>query len=59
MDGNDEAEAERRSRREVETLLDLMRDYLDVDSPADLGRGDLKELLLRIYPRKITVFDRG
>jgi hypothetical protein len=42
---------------EVETLLDLMRDYLDIESPADLGEGDLKELLLSIYPRKITVFD--
>ena len=42
---------------EVETLLGLMRDYLDVESPADLGAGDLKELLLRIYPRKITVLD--
>jgi hypothetical protein len=42
---------------EVETLLDLMRDYLDIDGPADLGEGDLKELLLRIYPRKMTVFD--
>jgi hypothetical protein len=43
--------------REVETLLDLMRDYLDIDRPADLGEGDLKELLLSIYPRKMTVFD--
>ena len=42
---------------EVETLLDLMRDYLDVEGPADLGEGDLIELLLRIYPRKMTVFD--
>jgi hypothetical protein len=42
---------------EVETLLDLMRDYLDVDGPAELGAGDLKELLLRIYPRKITALD--
>src|SRR6476646_3895597 len=42
---------------EVETLLALMRDYLDVEGPADLGAGDLKELLLSIYPRKITVFD--
>src|SRR4029077_3162180 len=42
---------------EVETLLDLMRDYLDVEGPAELGAGDLKELLLRIYPRKITVLD--
>ncbi len=42
---------------EAETLLDLMRDYLDVEGPADLGEGDLRELLLRIYPRKMTVFD--
>src|SRR6266568_3915391 len=42
---------------EVETLLDLMRNYLDVEGPADLGAGDLRELLLRIYPRKMTVFD--
>ena len=42
---------------EVETLLDLMRDYLDVERPADLGPGDLRELLLQIYPRKVTVFD--
>jgi hypothetical protein len=42
---------------EVETLLDLMRNYLDVEGPADLGPGDLRELLLQIYPRKITVFD--
>jgi len=42
---------------EAQTLLDLMRDYLDVEGPADLGAGDLTELLLRIYPRKITVLD--
>jgi hypothetical protein len=42
---------------EVGTLLDLMRDYLDIDRPADLGEGDLKELLLSVYPRKMTVFD--
>ncbi len=42
---------------EVETLLDLMRDYLGIDRPADLSEGDLRELLLSIYPRKITVFD--
>jgi hypothetical protein len=44
---------------EVETVLDLMRDYLDVEGPADLGEGDLKELLLWIYPRKITVLDQA
>jgi hypothetical protein len=42
---------------EVETLLDLMRDYLDIEGPADLGEGDLRELLLSVYPRKMTVFD--
>ena len=42
---------------EVETLLDLMRDYLDLEGPAGLGEGDLTELLLTIYPRKITVLD--
>jgi hypothetical protein len=42
---------------EVETLLGLMRDYLDIEGPAELGEGDLQELLLRIYPRKVTVFD--
>jgi hypothetical protein len=42
---------------EVETLLDLMRDYLGAEGPADLGEGDLNQLLLRIYPRKITVLD--
>jgi hypothetical protein len=42
---------------EVETLLDLMRNYLDVEGPADLGAGALRELLLQIYPRKVTAFD--
>jgi hypothetical protein len=42
---------------ELETLLDLMRNYLGIERPADLGQGDLEELLLRVYPRKITVLD--
>jgi hypothetical protein len=42
---------------ELRILFDLMRDYLDIDRPADLGEGDLEELLLHIYPRKITVLD--
>ena len=42
---------------ELQFLLDLMRGYLEIDRPADLGEGDFKELLLRIYPRKMTVFD--
>jgi hypothetical protein len=45
--------------RELEPLLDLMRDHLGIDHPADLGPGDLEELLLRVYPRKITVLDRA
>ncbi len=44
---------------ELGTLLDLMRDYLGIDRPADLGEGDLEDLLLSIYPRKITVLDRA
>ncbi len=43
---------------ELNILLDLMRDYLDLERPADLGPGDLERLLLRLYPRKITVVDR-
>src|SRR5487761_1346097 len=44
---------------ELKPLLDLMRDYLGIERPADLGPGDLEELLLRVYPRKITVLDRA
>src|SRR4029079_12027814 len=33
------------------------RDYLGGERPADLGPGDLRELLLQIYPRKMTVFN--
>jgi hypothetical protein len=44
---------------ELKTLLDLMRDDLGIERPADLGPGDLEEVLLRVYPRKITVFDRA
>jgi hypothetical protein len=42
---------------ELHVLLDLMRDYLGLDRPADLDEGDVEELLLHIYPRKITVLD--
>ncbi len=42
---------------ELETLLQLMRGYLEIDSPADLSEGDLKDLLLRIYPREVVVLD--
>ena len=44
---------------EMRPLLDLMRDYLGIDRPADLGEGDLEALLLQIYPRKISVLDRA
>jgi hypothetical protein len=42
---------------EAELLLGLMRDHLGLDSPARLSPGDLENLLLNIYPRKVTVFD--
>src|SRR6266702_1544055 len=45
--------------RELEPLFGLLRDHLGIGRPADLGQGDLEELLLRIYPRKITVLDRA
>lgn len=53
-------QAERTGRRlggdadEARLLLDLLRDYLGIGL-ADLAEGDLGELLLEIYPRKITV----
>jgi hypothetical protein len=42
---------------EMRVLLDLMRDRLGVEGPGGLRRGDVEELLLRIYPRTITVLD--
>src|SRR5258708_5020213 len=35
----------------------MLRDHVGVDDPADLGPGDLRELLLVVYPRKVTVLD--
>ncbi len=43
---------------EARLLLELMRDYLGVADPCDLGPGDLRSLLLDIYPRKVTVLSR-
>jgi hypothetical protein len=43
--------------RELRLLLDLLHDYVGVDDPARLRPGDIGELLLRVYPRKITVLD--
>jgi hypothetical protein len=42
---------------ELRLLLDLMRDHLGIDDPAELGRGDIEELLLSVYPRKVMVMD--
>jgi hypothetical protein len=42
---------------EVELLLGLVHDQLGLDDPARLKPGDLEELLLDVYPRKVTVFD--
>jgi hypothetical protein len=42
---------------ELRLLLDLMRNQLGIDDPAELGRGDIEELLLSVYPRKVTVLD--
>ena len=44
---------------ELTTLIDLMQNHLGLERPADLGPGDLEELLLRVYPRKVTVLDRA
>jgi hypothetical protein len=42
---------------ELRLLLGLLRDHVGVDDPAQLGPGDLRELLLEVYPRKVTVPD--
>jgi hypothetical protein len=44
---------------ELRLLLGLLRDHIGVDDPADLGPGDLSELLLLVYPRKVTAPDAG
>ena len=42
---------------EADLLLGLIRDHLGLDNPARLNPGDLEDLLLDVYPRKVTVFD--
>jgi hypothetical protein len=42
---------------EADLLLGLLRDQLGLGDPARLKPGDLEELLLDVYPRKVTVFD--
>ena len=51
--GNPEADA-----AELSTVFDLMPDYLEIAAPSQLAAGDLTRLLLDVYPRKVTVFDR-
>jgi hypothetical protein len=43
---------------ELDALFGLMPDYLGIDTPAQLTAGSLNELLLHVYPRKVTVIDR-
>jgi hypothetical protein len=54
LSGDLDADAE-----ELRLLLGLLRDQIGVDDPADLGPGDLSELLLPVYPRKVTALDAG
>lgn len=43
---------------ELHTVFSLMPDYLGIDDPSRLTAGSLNELLLEVYPRKVTVLDR-
>jgi hypothetical protein len=42
---------------ELYTVFSLMPDYLGISAPSRLTAGLLNELLLDVYPRKITVLD--
>src|SRR5216684_2902383 len=44
--------------QEARLLLELMRDYLGIEDPGELGPDDLRSLLLDVYPRKVAVLDR-
>src|SRR5258708_39022418 len=52
LSGDLDADAE-----ELRLVLDLLRDHVGVDDPANLGPGDLRELLLLVYPRRVTALD--
>ena len=52
LSGDPDADAE-----ELRLLLGLLRDHIGADDPADLALGDLSELLLLVYPRKVTTLD--
>jgi hypothetical protein len=43
---------------ELSTVFSLMPDYLGIDTPSELTAALLNELLLDVYPRKVTVIDR-
>ena len=42
---------------EADLLLGLLRDHMGLDDPGQLNQGDLEDLLLNVYPDKVTVFD--
>jgi hypothetical protein len=44
---------------ELYALFGLMPDYLEIDTPSRLTAGLLNDLLLDVYPRKVTVLDRN
>ena len=41
--------------RELELLFGLMSGHLGISSPAELRRGQIEEMLLEVYPRKVVV----
>jgi hypothetical protein len=43
---------------EFEAVFGLMPDYLGIDDPAELTAARLNQLLLEVYPRKVTVLKR-
>jgi hypothetical protein len=43
---------------ELYTVFSLMPDYLGISAPSRLTAGLLNDLLLDVYPRKVTVLDR-
>ncbi len=54
LSGDPDADVE-----ELRLLLGLLRDYIGLDDPADLGAGHLRALLLLVYPGKVTAPDAG
>jgi hypothetical protein len=43
---------------ELDAVFGLLPDYLGIDAPARLTAGSLRQLLLQVYPRKVTVLNR-